>query len=139
MQSPRPRALIVDDNVFFARNLGAFLEAEGWDVQIVNHALHALGTLKSGPPPHLLMLDLDLPDISGWGIYGELLLNPAFPKVPVIIVSRATWLPQDVPLSGILAMVEAPSSPSAWEHFRGVVRPILQARAEQVRSDGGLA
>ncbi|MFP2910860.1 response regulator [Pyxidicoccus sp. 3LFB2] len=134
MQSQRPRALIVDDNVFFARNLGAFLEAEGWDVQIANHALDALGRLKSGPAPHLLMLDLDLPDISGWGIYGELLLNPSFPKVPVLVVSRATWLPQNVPLTGILGMVEAPTSPSAWEHFRGVVRPILQARADQVRS-----
>lgn len=136
MQSQRPRALIVDDNVFFARNLGAFLVAEGWDVQIANHALDALGRLKSGPQPHLLLLDLDLPDISGWGIYGELLLNPSFPKVPVLIVSRATWLPQNVPLTGILGMVEAPSSPSAWEHFRGVVRPILTARAEQVRVEG---
>jgi CheY-like chemotaxis protein len=134
MQSQLPRALIVDDNVFFARELSAFLIAEGWDVQVVNHALHALGSLKSGPPPHLLLLDLDLPDISGWGIYGELLLNPSFPKVPVLIVSRATWLPQDVPLSGILGMLETPTSPSAWEHFRSLVRPILQARAEQVRS-----
>ena len=137
MQSPRPRALIVDDNVFFARELRAFLEAEGWEVQAVNHALHALGALRAGPAPHLVMLDLDLPDISGWGIYGELLLNPSFPKVPVLIVSRATWLPQDVPLSGILGMVETPTSPSAWEHFRATVRPILQTRAEQVRSERG--
>jgi CheY-like chemotaxis protein len=136
MQSKRPRALIVDDNVFFARNLGAFLEAEGWEVQLANHALDALGRLKAGPPPHLLLLDLDLPDISGWGIYGELLLNPSFPKVPALIVSRATWLPQNVPLSGILGMVEAPTHPSAWEHFRDVVRPILAARAEQVRAEG---
>jgi CheY-like chemotaxis protein len=134
MQSQRPRALIVDDNVFFARELRAFLESEGWDVQTASHALHALGALKGGPAPHLVLLDLDLPDISGWGIYGELLLNPAFPKVPVVIVSRATWLPQDVPLTGILAMLETPTSPSAWEHFRGMVRPILRMREEQVRA-----
>jgi CheY-like chemotaxis protein len=135
MESQRPRALVVDDNVFFARQLGAFLVAEGWDVQVVNHALNALGTLKSGPVPHLLLLDLDLPDISGWGIYGELLLNPSFPKVPVLVVSRATWLPQNVPLTGIVGMVETPTSPSAWEHFRDVVRPILKSRAEQVRAE----
>lgn len=134
MQSQRPRALIVDDNVFFARELRAFLESEGWDVQTASHALHALGALKGGLAPHLILLDLDLPDISGWGIYGELLLNPAFPKVPVVIVSRATWLPQDVPLTGILAMLETPTSPSAWEYFRGMVRPILRAREEQVRA-----
>lgn len=135
MESPRPRALIVDDNVFFARELRTFLTAEGWDVEVANHALHALGALRKGPAPHLLMLDLDLPDISGWGIYGELLLNPSFPKVPVLIVSRATWLPQDVPLSGILGMLETPTSPSAWEHFRDAVRPILKARAEQVLAE----
>ncbi|MBZ4416668.1 hypothetical protein [Myxococcus sp. RHSTA-1-4] len=55
--------------------------------------------------------------------------------MPVLIVSRATWLPRDVPLSGILAMLETPTSPSAWEHFRGRVRPILRTLAEQVRAE----
>ncbi|NMO22328.1 response regulator [Pyxidicoccus fallax] len=135
MQSQRPRALIVDDNVFFARELRAFLSSEGWEAEVANHALHALGVLKKGPAPQLVLLDLDLPDISGWGIYGELLLNPSFPKVPVLIVSRATWLPQDVPLTGIVGMLETPTSPSAWEHFRGMVRPILRNREEQLRSE----
>jgi CheY-like chemotaxis protein len=128
----RPRAFIIEDKPSFARELKAFVASEGWDVEHEGDGLRALGRLRVAPHPDLVLLDLDLPGISGWGIYGELLLNPAFPKIPVLIVSASTRLPADIPLKGIIGIVEAPTSESTWVYFRETVREHLKARATQV-------
>ena len=118
--------------MLFAHELSDFLEKEGWRVERETDGVLALGRLRRSPTPDLVVLDLNLPGVSGWGIYGELMLNPLFPKVPVLMVTGASQFPADIPLKNVLGILEKPSTRSAWEHFRPVVRHHLQARLAQL-------
>lgn len=132
MPPPPLHALIVEDDVSFARELSEFLEREGWSTELEMDGVQALERLRREPRPDLVVLDLNLPGVSGWGIYGELVLNPLFPKVPVLMVTASSHFPAEIPLKNVLGILEKPSGRSSWEHFRPVVRQHLQLRAAQV-------
>jgi len=127
-----PHVLVIEDDVSFALDLSSLLEKEGWTVERETDGVMALSRLRRAPIPDLVVLDLNLPGISGWGIYGELVLNPLFPKVPVLMVTAASQFPAEIPLKNVLGILEKPSTRSAWEHFRPVVRHHLQVRLDQL-------
>jgi CheY-like chemotaxis protein len=129
---PTLQVLIIEDDVSFALELSDLLEKEGWHAERETDGVQALGRLRRAPTPDLVLLDLNLPGVSGWGIYGELMLNPLFPKVPVLMVTAASHFPAEIPLKNVLGILEKPSSRGAWEHFRIEVRRQLQLRAAQV-------
>lgn len=116
----------------FALELSSLLEKEGWTVARETDGVMALGRLRRAPVPDLVVLDLNLPGVSGWGIYGELVLNPLFPKVPVLMVTGASLFPAEIPLKNVLGILEKPSTRGAWVHFRDEVRRLLQLRVAQV-------
>ena len=60
-----PRVLLVEDDDAIARPLIRTLEREGYAVERVDHGLAALSAAESDTAPHLMILDLGLPDIDG--------------------------------------------------------------------------
>ncbi|MBN8292288.1 response regulator transcription factor [Rhodobacter sp. NTK016B] len=84
------RALIVDDHPLFCDALALTLRAVSGVIEIdTAHSLtDALARLDTAPPPDLLLLDLDLPDIDG--LDGLLRLRAAHPDLPVLVVSSMT-------------------------------------------------
>jgi CheY-like chemotaxis protein len=61
------RVLIVDDNVDAATSLGMMLELKGHTVQTVHDGVAALNAVQSFSP-EVVLLDIELPDMSGYEI-----------------------------------------------------------------------
>lgn len=96
--------LVVEDDVVWAGKLGALLAEAGWRVDRVESAEKGLEALGRGPLPALILLDLVLPHMDGWTFYRHLRLNPAWSKIPVMVLTQSV-LP-DIPLRGILAFLQ---------------------------------
>lgn len=79
--------LIVDDHPLFCDALALTLRGvAGVETVDFRHSLGAaLERLETAPPPDLILLDLDLPDVQG--LDGLLRLRAARPEVPVLVVS----------------------------------------------------
>ena len=85
--TPRPsRLLVADDNKVNRLLLCRSLELMGHDVASADNGLTALDQLRS---EHfdLLLLDLEMPEVDGFGVLEQLAADPALHGVPVIVTS----------------------------------------------------
>ncbi len=62
---PSPRILVVDDEEPIRQIARRFLEADGYQVTEASNGLEAIALLRHGPPPDLLMVDFQMPDVNG--------------------------------------------------------------------------
>lgn len=87
--TPRPltRALIVDDHPLFCDALAMTLRAVAGipEVETADCLSAALARLDAPPLPDVVVLDLDLPDVSG--LDGLIRLRAGLGAVPVVVVS----------------------------------------------------
>jgi two-component system, OmpR family, phosphate regulon response regulator PhoB len=81
-----PRVLIVDDQLEYRRALRTGLQKCGYEVIDAARGADALD-LAQREPPDLLLLDLELPDLSGITICRRLKDGAATAAIPVMIVS----------------------------------------------------
>ena len=66
MLSSRPTILVVDDHSDLRDALMVLLEQEGFQVADASNGAEALEYLRSGEPVNALIVDLDMPVMSGW-------------------------------------------------------------------------
>jgi two-component system alkaline phosphatase synthesis response regulator PhoP len=81
-----PRIFIVDDENDFIELLQYKLAGHGYDLIVANDGVHALSqarTLK----PHLILLDILLPDLDGLSVCEILRRQPVTKKIPIIFMS----------------------------------------------------
>jgi len=78
--------LIVDDEDSFRDVLKCALSEEGYRISEAATGKEAIEMLKTSKPD-LLLLDLKLPDIDGWGIMQYITQHPQFKNVEVLIIS----------------------------------------------------
>jgi DNA-binding response OmpR family regulator len=83
---PGFRILLVEDEDFLRRIFKLRLVEEGYDVTDVGSAEAALEWLKEGVP-HLIILDLYLPQMSGFEFLERLKAHPTLSQVAVLILS----------------------------------------------------
>lgn len=81
-----PRVLVVDDNAVIVELVEAFLALEGLDVQHARNGREALAILRADPPD-IMLLDLMMPEIDGYGVLDAMEADPRLLKIPTIIVS----------------------------------------------------
>ncbi len=86
--TPVRRVLIVDGDPDFCQLEARMLWSldRTLDVMIASSAEQALREMRRRPPD-LILLDLMLPDRSGWQLLSETMRDPAFSSVPMIVVS----------------------------------------------------
>ena len=84
---PDKRILIVDDEPDIAEVLGDRLTAYGFDVQIAHSASSCYAAVDECTPD-LILLDIQMPEISGLDALVE--LKKAHPQMPVLMVSAST-------------------------------------------------
>ena len=63
-----PRVLVVEDEAHLAEGLAFNLEAEGFDVEVVEQGDVAVGRIQSEPAVDLVILDVMLPGMSGFEV-----------------------------------------------------------------------
>jgi DNA-binding response OmpR family regulator len=119
------RVLIIEDERPFRRIIARNLTSRGCQVLEADTAEAGVKTVLS-EEPDLLLLDLNLPDKSGWDVLRQLRKKGI--KVPTIIVSAVNvgadrlnefkpmaYLPKPFPLDALLRLVEGSPAPAEPE------------------------
>jgi excisionase family DNA binding protein len=96
--------LVVDDDAMVRASVAEFLEDQGYQVLVVNDGVEALRALAEAPQPDLILLDLKMPNLDGWGFREEQLRNPRLADVPVIVVTAVS----KASLEGVTAVLCKP-------------------------------
>lgn len=81
-----PTLLIVDDTPANLRLLAQVLTEQNYHVRPVTSGLAAL-TAARAAPPSLILLDIRMPGLDGYGVCAELKADPATQSIPVIFLS----------------------------------------------------
>jgi len=113
------RVLVVEDDPDLLGSLAAFLQAEGYSVECARHGLEALGRLRGGSRPAVILLDLMMPIMTGWEFRYEQRQDSELCRIPVVVVSgmydsfrHAAWLEADgyvqkpIPVETLLETVQ---------------------------------
>jgi DNA-binding response OmpR family regulator len=80
------RILVVDDNLDSVLILRSMLEAQGFNVRVAQSGLEALDRLKE-EVPDLVLLDVMMPEMSGFEVLERIKSTHATSRVPVILVT----------------------------------------------------
>jgi len=84
-EPPQKRILIVDDEEQIRYFLGLNLSGEGYIVDTAENGEEAIQKLDSENPPDLVLLDLSMPGIDGYGVLSR--MDKLKIKAPVLIFS----------------------------------------------------
>jgi two-component system, chemotaxis family, sensor kinase CheA len=79
--------LLVDDSAFFRNMLSPLLKAAGYDVTTVASAQEALSLLKTGRQFHVLVTDVDMPEMDGFALAEAVRGEPRYGDMPIIALS----------------------------------------------------
>jgi class 3 adenylate cyclase/CheY-like chemotaxis protein len=83
-----PRILVVDDTMQNARLLDAMLAPRGYAVVIASSGLEGLEKVRTAKPD-LILLDIVMPDLSGYDVCRRLRDDPATRLLPVIMLTSS--------------------------------------------------
>jgi CheY-like chemotaxis protein len=90
---PQPiRILVVDDDEMLRDVLSAMLEAEGRVIEQASGGLEGLAAIGARPPD-LMIVDLNMPGVSGWDVIERLKDHPSPP--PIVAMSGMDVKPSD--------------------------------------------
>ena len=84
------KVVVIDDDEWSGSAIGDVLADAGWDVQLMadgRSGLEALQAIDGGPC--VALIDLMLPDLSGWDIVERLRRDPRTASIPVVTTSAA--------------------------------------------------
>jgi two-component system phosphate regulon response regulator PhoB len=80
----QPSILVVDDTPALLDVVRSALEAEGYRVVTCLESRHAV-RLALQEQPDVIMLDVVMPEVSGWEVLAQLRSDPGFARTPVIV------------------------------------------------------
>jgi CheY-like chemotaxis protein len=83
---PRAQVLVVDDDSFQHTLLKKLLAATNVDLSFASSGAEAIAMLAT-LTPHLILMDVDMPEVTGIETTRRLKANPAFAKIPVIMIT----------------------------------------------------
>ncbi|HRQ22662.1 MAG TPA: response regulator [Anaerolineales bacterium] len=77
------RILVIDDDTAITELMGMLLKTHGFDVVTANSGADGI-ELARETNPHIILLDLMMPDVDGWQVCKEI---RQFSNVPILILS----------------------------------------------------
>jgi CheY-like chemotaxis protein len=81
-------AMVVEDNALLRENIVEVLSTAGYNAVGAENGADALELLREMPSkPDVIVLDLMMPQMSGWRFRDVQLANPSLSSIPVVIVS----------------------------------------------------
>jgi CheY-like chemotaxis protein len=83
--------LVVEDNEANQLLARAVLEMEGFDVEVAGSAPEAEDSIRQRPP-HLILMDVQLPGEDGLSLTRKLKANPATTSIPVVALTAHAML-----------------------------------------------
>ena len=108
LEKPPQRVLIIDDDPHIVRLLGRMLRAENGELQV----FEAFGgdeglRVAREQMPDAVLLDLLMPDVSGYDVLDAMSSDPALAHIPVIIISARGVEDEAAPVMGEIRLDRA--------------------------------
>ncbi len=91
--------------------------------------LHARGVFAKAPPPDLILLDMELPKLSGTALLSEIRGDPRLQEIPVIVLT-ASRVHRTVLEAQALRVDGYMTKPVSWEQFIEVVKSLRRSWLE---------
>lgn len=79
--------LVVDDERDVATMLKFMLEKDGHAVRVAHNGVEALDALRQDPLPELMILDVMMPELDGYGVCSRMYADPRTKAVPVLMLT----------------------------------------------------
>jgi DNA-binding response OmpR family regulator len=79
--------LVVEDDPLLARFVESYLKLSGMRVRTAADRAGIVSGLREKPLPHLVLLDVTLPDVDGFDILLRMRQHPALKRVPVVMLT----------------------------------------------------
>jgi len=77
------KILVVEDSCHLRELLGKILASRGWDPILAESGREALAKLEC-QTPRIILMDMRLPDISGFGLAAILKKHPGYRNIPIL-------------------------------------------------------
>ncbi len=88
---PAPKVCVIEDDAALRSMLETTLTRGGYEVCLATHGLDALMQIdRAQPKPHLLIVDIMLPEIDGLTLVRALKKKPETKNIPVIFLTAKT-------------------------------------------------
>lgn len=104
----RNDVLAVDDDYDVLLALQDVLEMEGYRVIPARSGQEALDLLRRGLRPAVILLDLMMPDVSGWEFRHQQQADGALASIPVVVVSGQGLSAREVAALGVAGYLKKP-------------------------------
>lgn len=103
MKAECKKVLVIDDDPAIRQTIQDVLEIYGYDVHTASDGKEGIKELSSmKESPCLILLDLMMPGMNGWGFLDFQRANPVYAGVPVIICSAYEASAKSVGANNIL-------------------------------------
>ena len=79
--------LVVDDDEAVRSAVAEVLAEEGFDVAVAQDGQQALAALRRDPPPTLVLLDLMMPEVSGWEVMEAMRATAPLAEIPIMLLT----------------------------------------------------
>lgn len=83
----RPRIVLADDNADMRAYVTRILQEGGYDVRAVENGALALIAVQEGDPPDLVLTDVMMPELDGFGLLQAMRTDPRLDDVRVVLLS----------------------------------------------------
>ncbi|MFP2927618.1 response regulator [Pyxidicoccus sp. 3LG] len=120
--------MAVDDDADILLAFRDVLEMEGYCVMLARSGREALDLLQRGARPAVILLDLMMPDISGWEFRERQLADPSLASLPVVVISGQGVSARDVAALGVAAYLKKPVD---LEQLLGTVERYVRPQQPQ--------
>ena len=85
---PKHCVLVVDDDPSIRRLLVVTLRRQGYQTLEACNGREALAAMRAGSPD-IVIMDLVMPEVSGWDVLRERAADPALLRIPMIVVTAS--------------------------------------------------
>ena len=121
-----PLVLLVDDIPDHAKRYEAALKQHGYRVHLVHTGVSGLAIARTDPPA-CVVIDVRLPDVTGWELCRSMKADPLLKGTPVVILTSnvSQTAASDSENSGCSAWLAHPASP------HDVTRVVEQVLAQE--------
>jgi CheY-like chemotaxis protein len=79
--------LIVEDDADLQEMLAEYLRGSGYATVTAGNGQEAWDYFQRFGSPHLLILDLMMPVMNGWELRKQMLRDPVFARIPVVVMT----------------------------------------------------
>lgn len=80
--------LLVEDDMFIGDIFETKIRISGFNVVKANNGKEAIEKLEEGLKPNLMLLDLRMPELDGFGVLEIMHKNEEWSKIPVVVLTN---------------------------------------------------